>query len=572
YRKQHLDDLADNFGRGWWTFAATGILNTPTRYEGWENFLRGYVTSFERGYGNFTTFNRLGEFNQYVMDDIKVTPNFTLNLGFRWEIVLKPREINEKVFYDYKTFYGGYQPRFGFAWSPAVKSNGFWRKVTGAPGMSSVRGGFGIFHNRIFQSVFSQGGASLRSQPPYGVYRAFNATFNVADPTEGFTYSPAFNPGRISIGQVDPGLRMPTIQQYHFTLDRQLPGKIAFSIGFNRNRGIGLIMNQNLNRARFPILSPVNGVLYDKVDPDPGNTRPEPGYISIAQPRINERRPDSRYANVVYIHNGAWSYFNSMRLSVNKRYSAGLHWSVAYTLGRTIDTGSDVTAGVPISEFGAAINNRALSDFHQKHRLNLNFGYLLPFYKGARGLKGALLGGWTLTGNMTGATANPFTVTTGLDYNADGTANDRPILLDASLYGTSVDNGRRDSSGRIISTTQLPIQGFFPNVFIPLNQRPFDPGNAGKGSIGRNTFFGQGLFNLDSGLYKSFRVREGHKLTFRAELYGITNSPHFAFPTRSTNSQAFGQITSTFNPFNFVGASRSDASARVVQLALRYTF
>ena len=137
-RRQHLDDLADNYSRGWWTFGATGVLGSPSRYEGWENFLRGYATGFEKGCGNFTTYNRLGESNQYVMDDIKLRPNFTLNLGFRWEVVFKPSEVNQKTRYDYNTFWRGVQPRFGFAWFPKVESP-FWTRLTGGEGRFVVR-------------------------------------------------------------------------------------------------------------------------------------------------------------------------------------------------------------------------------------------------------------------------------------------------------------------------------------------------------------------------------------------------------------------------------------------------
>ncbi len=103
-------------------------------------------------------------------------------------------------------------------------------------------------------------------------------------------------------------------------------------------------------------------------------------------------------------------------------------------------------------------------------------------------------------------------------------------------------------------------------------QRPFDPGGSDKDSIGRNTFFGEGLTNLDLALFKSFLVREGQRLTFRAEAFGLTNSPHFSFPTASTASASFGRISGTYNPFNFVGTSRNDAASRIIQLALRYTF
>ncbi|MBI4877064.1 MAG: TonB-dependent receptor [Acidobacteria bacterium] len=572
-RRQRLDDLADNYSRGWWTFGATGVLGQPTRYEGWENFLRGYVTSFDKGYGNFTTYNRLGEFNQYFLDDIKLTPSFTVNLGFRWEVVLKPSERDGKIFYDYQNFTKGFQPRFGFAWSPKAAGNGLWARITGGAGRSSLRGGFGLFHNRIFQSIFSQGGASLRSLPPYGVYRTFTQTFNTADPTGGFTYTPGFNPGRISIAQVDPGLVMPNVQQYHLTVDRQLPGKTSVSLGYNRTRGIGLLQNEITNRARFPFVSPVSGVLYDKIDPDLGSTNPAPGYISTAQPRTNDRRPDARYSNVVFIRNGAWSYFNALRADVKRRFSRGLHWQVAYTFGKTMDTGSDVTQGSPITENGSSRSLRGLSDFYQKHRLNMNASWTLPWFAKSKGLRNRALAGWTVTSNTTFGTGNPFTVTAGNDLNADGTNNDRPILLDQSLFGRSVDNPRPDpATGKQIAVGQLPLGGFFPTVLIPPSQRPFDPGGAVKGSIGRNTFFGQGLMNVDFGVYKSFVVREGHRLMFRAEMYGVTNSPHFSFPSRTTSSQAFGQITGTFNPFNFVGASRNDASSRIIQFALRYTF
>lgn len=448
-----------------------------------------------------------------------------------------------------------------------------WSRLTGGEGHLAVRGGFGLFHNRIFQSVFSQGGISLRSLPPWGVYKAFDATFNVADPTGGFAYDPSYDPGRITIVRVAPDLGMPNIQQYNFTLERQLPGQITFSAGYNRTRGIGLLQNQVTNRARFPFLSPVDGVLYDKIDPDLGNTRPASGYISLAQPRTNQRRPDPRYGAIYSIANGSWSYFNSLRLEVKKRLSHELHWQVYYTFGKTIDTGSDVTAGVTLTENASARSLRGLSDFDQRHRLNLNYSYTLPWFKKSRGLTQIALGGWTLTGNLTFASGKPFAVTAGYDLNADGVTNDRPVLLDQSLYHRSVDNGRIDpQSGVQISKLQLPIAGFYPTFQTPQAQRPFDPGGSGKDSIGRNIFFGEGIKNLDLGIYKAFAVREGRRLLFRAEMYSAANTPRFSFPSASVLSQNFGAISSTYNPFNFVGASRNDTANRIIQLALRYTF
>jgi hypothetical protein len=571
FRRQHLDDLADNYSRGWWTYAATGTVNTPSRYEGWENFLRGYQTDFQKGYGNFTTYNRLGEYNSYAMDDIKLLPNLTVNLGVRWEHVLSPSELYGKIFYSYGDF-DGIQPRFGLAWSP--KSTGGWiAKLTGGPNKTAVRAGFGLFHSRIFQSIFSQGGISLRSLPPYGVYRDFGASFEIADPSGGFSYDPnSFNPGRISTVKINPDLGMPSIQQYHFTIDRQLPGNMALSIGYARTRGIGLLQNQITNRARFPILA-ATGILYDKIDPNPGNTSPAPGFISATQPRINERRPDPRYTSVYLISNNSWSYYNAFRLTLNKRLSHNLSWMVAYSFSKSLDTGSDVTAGNPITEGGSVASNRGLSDLDQRHRININFTYDTPWFKHANGFTRGALAGWKISTNQTFASGNPFTVTAGYDYNSDGVNNDRPLLLDPKLFGRSVDNARTNpATGVQYSVEQFPLSAFYPTVATASVSRPFDPGGTGAGSIGRNTFFGQGLMNVDVALMKSFRVAEGKSLIFRAEGYGVTNTPHFGFPAASVLSQSFGRITSTYSPLNYVGASRSDASSRMMQMALRFVF
>lgn len=565
YRRQWLDDRADQASRGFWNFAATGVLGTAGRYEGYENFLRGFATSFQRGYGNFFTRNRSAEFNQYIQDDFKLTPNLTLNLGLRYEYVLAPKEVDGFINYGYGN-YGAFQPRFGFAWVP-VKSNRILNLITGGSQQSAIRGGFGMFNNRIFGSIFSQR-ANLRALPPYGAVRSFDPTFNVADPSNGFVFRPDQPVGRIDIARVDPSLRLPWVYQWNFTFDRQFGKAVTMSLGYNGTRGIGLLGFNSLNRAQFPFTDPITGIRYDQVDPNPANTTPAPGVISQAQPRVNNRRPDPRYLNVNFITNNIWTYYHSLRAEIRKRNRAGFHWSVAYTLSKSIDTGSDAFEGDPITEFDGPASNRGLSSLHQLHRLNLNYSYELPWFKRGLGWKRQVLGGWQISGNNTFATGNPFTVLAGTDVNGDGINNDRGVLINNSFFGTSVDNGRVDpATGRVISTLQLPA-----TAFLPPAARFFDPGGTGAGSLGRNTFFGQGITFWDLGVTKKFAVREGHNLTFRAEMYNVTNTPRWAFPGRSLNAVSFGVIAGTYNPQNFVGASRTDDLNRVVQLSLRYIF
>jgi hypothetical protein len=259
-----------------------------------------------------------------------------------------------------------------------------------------------------------------------------------------------------------------------------------------------------------------------------------------------------------------------------KRLSRNFTANVAYSFSKSIDTGSDVSAGsasTPLTQSASAITNRALSDFDQRHRININLTYQTPWFRHSRQWVRQALWGWNLSTNETFASGNPFTVTAGYDFNADGVSNDRPLLLNPSYYGVSVDNGRTNpQTGVQRSVEQLPLSVFYPMVTTTAAYRPFDPGGAGTGSIGRNTFFGQGLMNVDLAVIKSFPIRERKTLTFRAEAYGITNTPHFAYPTASVLNSAFGRITSTYSALNYVGASRNDSASRIIQLALRFVF
>jgi outer membrane receptor protein involved in Fe transport len=569
-RRSHLDDFSDNFSRRFWTFGVTPASSTSRGYTAYENFLRGLVTTFQKGFGQFYLENRLFEQNYFFQDDLRLRPNLTLNLGARYEYVASPSDVRDRIRYGYGADRNNLEPRFGFAWSPAV-TQGWRARLTGGAGKSVVRGGYGIFHARIFQSLFSQGGANLRAQPPNGILRSWINTFNVADPTEGFVFQPGFPTGRISILQVDPGFHLPYTQQGNLTVERQLPAKLAVSLGYRWVRGLGLAFYQWTNRARFPLLSPVDGVLYDKIDSNLGNTTPAPGFISAAQPRTDQRRPDTRYTNLLIASNGAWSYYNAMILTVSKRLSHGFHFSSYYTFSKTMDTGSEATStgddtNAGITEFDSFRSLRGLSAFHSAHRFVLNGSWRLP-------LKG-VLGGWILSGTYTAASGQPFTVTAGYDYNADGLANDRPVLLDNRLLGTSVDNGRVDpATGIQHSVNQLPVTAFSPNYVASASvaARPFAPGTAGEGSIGRNTFFLHGMNNFDVAVHKSFAVREGHSLIFRTELYNLLNRVQFGGPSRSVLVSNFGRIASQRNPTNYVGAGRF-TGARFFQFALRYVF
>src|SRR5262249_880815 len=194
--------------------------------------------------------------------------------------------------------YNNFEPRIGFAWTPSA-SGSFLEKLTGGAGDFVIRGGYGIYHDRVFQSIFSQSGLNFRFQPPNGflvtspanpvpvnpggtVVNPNNPTvtasvsggqFEVSDPTCGFQFTPgaasrsvAASGGgvRVAGGQLqtsllipDPNFHLPYVSQFNLTIERKLPGSTALQLTYSGNRGIGLPFFSGINDARFPITSPL---------------------------------------------------------------------------------------------------------------------------------------------------------------------------------------------------------------------------------------------------------------------------------------------------------------------------
>ncbi len=302
-RFQALNDTASGTQRGFWTFSTINTASqvlAGTGFAGWEDFLSGILTGFQIGFGDPVAENRFNETNLYLQDDYRLKRNLTLNLGVRWEGVTAPKEIKNRFNYGYKGDFNNIEPRIGFAWSPEVRE-GFLHKITGNPGNFVIRGGYGIYHGRVFQSIFSQSQLNFRFQPPNGfsitsfsnpcpTNAGTNVTdpagtvfvnggqFEVSDPTCGLVAARTVaaacsltasgcNGVKVAGGQLiapqllpAPGFHLPYVQQWNLTVERKLPWNLAVQIAYNANRGIGLPFFSGINDAQFPITSPLASV------------------------------------------------------------------------------------------------------------------------------------------------------------------------------------------------------------------------------------------------------------------------------------------------------------------------
>ncbi|HEY8172721.1 MAG TPA: carboxypeptidase regulatory-like domain-containing protein, partial [Dehalococcoidia bacterium] len=190
-RRSELNDRASNFNRGFWNFtAACGGVTYPS---GLHAFFAGCVATYQEAFGPDRLENELNEVNLYFEDDWRPFDNLTLNLGVRHERVNVPRETENRIDYLYDD--GAYtDPRLGFAYTPNWGRNRMLHAITGGSGRFSIRGGYGIYHGRVFQSIFSQGGANVRYNPPFATFLSIANSTNISDPTNGFVFQPGVPP------------------------------------------------------------------------------------------------------------------------------------------------------------------------------------------------------------------------------------------------------------------------------------------------------------------------------------------------------------------------------------------
>lgn len=613
-RRQNLDDLADSFSRGFYSFNGTcsnyqdpnapgpsplpgyrdprtAVPGAPPtgnnnqgNLSGFLALINGCVAQFQKGYGPFFLENRIGEVNFYAEDNWKFRPNLTLNLGLRYELVNVPKEAEDRLDYGFENDTNNWEPRVGFAWSPDFQE-GWLKTVFGNSGQSSVRAGYGIYHGRIFQSVFSQGGATVRFNPPnaFNYVRTgvptvdFNPN-NLTDPTNGFTFTPG-QPltASAALAIIDPDLEMPYTQQWNLTFERQIPWASAVRLSYTGNRGIGLLKytldNLPVHNGQ-PILvanHPFNGALAGQtITPaadlfcagtDGSMARPFTAACPIAVPitafeysrlipRTNERRPNPLYTTNTQVSNGAWSYYHALQAEWSKRMTHNINFQAAYTWSKAIDTTSEASfVGTGDSNINgpSAKLSRGLSRFHTPHRLTLFGTARSPFFDNDRGVLGYLLGGWESSLVFKWAHGTPFTVTgTSFDLNLDGFGETRPVLLDPSILGRSIDDPETAQS-------MLPLSAFRSPTSVA------DMVNL----LGRNTFFVDGVKNVDMSFTKRVRLPwEGHNLALRADLFNAFNHVQWGFPNATYTSSALGTLNTTATQY----------APRTIQVSLKYSF
>ena len=505
----------------------------------------------------------------YVQDEIKLSPNFTMRLGLRDEMTNGWNEVaNRCANYFYDPTYaiginphiGGsclaqnnakalWQPRVGLAWDPT--GTGTW----------AVRAGFSIV-NDLLDNLTNR----TYSAPP------FNAREQLTIPATGFLsllpldknapLPPTCGPGApqpCSIYQpagVDPNMFTPTIQEWSFTVERQLTRDLMLQVGYagSQSYHTNLTMDTNSPAPQLcqdpqgcvsggVLAASLRGRVPQGVTYFPPGTRPNP-YVSN---------------NTQWVDQGTASY-HALNVSLQKRVAHGIAFKANYTWSKVIDLNSAILAPSGENEPADVFSpydlflNRGPASFSLHHQFSANFSYQLPLRRGQRfgggadGWKNQLIGGWQWNGIITAQGGFPLTPVIGFNNSGTGDSNITDVPSWNPNFKGPVVLGRVD-------------HWFDPNAFVlPI------PGTFGD--VSRGSIRGPGLVNVDTSFFKKFRISERFNLQLRAEAFNIFNHSNFFYP----NSVVFAGNSASYSYSDTAAQITAAATSRQIQLALKLLF
>ena len=637
-----------SFGASW-DYTQLNILNRNNEtaniaFGEFPDFLLGNVqpgsnsTYFN---GNSNRYYRSNTVGTYVNDLIKVGRNLNVTLGLRWD-------YNGPLWEKYgrlTNFYGntyqynaatdtivssglvfagnnpdfhtpgvsnstmlanqwGLGPRVGVAYTP-------YSRLT-------VRAGFGLYYDRgqffsefspsagggfngpfgvtleppFVTPVLAQQGATLDAPfgttppaaPPVNA-AAFTALLPNISQLSGNTPLPPGNQfGPFLYGGYDPRNKLPYTENWSFDLQYQATNSLLLSLGYIGNHGVHGVLPIPFNQPRVATpQNPIHGQIYSYGY----NVNAYEPIYSFTGGNTDLRVPYIGYSpnSVSYEAEGVSSY-NALQLEARKRLSFGLQFTAAYTWSHSLDEQSGqglfYTGNNPLDPKSAY----ASSDFDQPHTFLLNYTYQLPNFTTRHGFLGALVNGWTISGQWVAQSGTPYSV-----YDFSGSIasiyyglNDyitNPIVPlkpgvtagEAQLQGTTGVNAGKpvlDANAFTIPTLAPGQMGVPPCDAAAV----CDTYESAYGDSGRNLFRAPFQFRVDQTIGKEFVITERVRLRYDFDAFNVFNHPSFDAPNNNVSFYNYGNPPTINNPpAGSLGIiQHTIGSPRFLQMDLHLTF
>lgn len=547
------------------------------------------------GVGNAKRYFRRNYYAGFAQDDWRLKPNFTVNLGLRYEyfgdLTNKGFPINNMVLASapgtqiinsklaltdqlYPTTSDGIAPKLGFAWQPL-----------GSNGNVVVHGGFGVSFDNFDEEPISPAYENGPGYFDYGLCcaglqaTAPNATgtgivFEYGSNNSPFSYAPnpnlavgvnpasgtpnAFTPpgGTPSTPQVEtysilPGMKQATLYNWSFDMQFAFPFQMAFTLGYQGAGGFHFLrlVDQNF--------------LY----PQSNGTCAAGG---ACMPGVNQTPFYAAYVPTADVHTD----YHAMNAHLEKRLQHGVDFSAVYTWSKSLDNASEEGPGYqsnqtdpadPQAEYGP-------SDFDLRQRFTFLGTWSLPNPKGNAWMRNAL-GNWQANGIYSWHTGFPWTPVIGVPSVA--------LVNGASQIAPTRPTGYGPSSGAPVTSPALSNcsdSSFEHGSNFPQGgANYFVYGTPGPPGVQRNSFNGPCYRDVDMSFAKQVTFSpHDHPvlLRFQANLYNIFNltnlSPLEFGSSETTISNVPAAGTHVINPL--FGLAPAADNGRVVEFFGRVEF
>jgi hypothetical protein len=579
------------------------------------DYLRDFSPEFgQRNVGGNTYYGNQKVLYAFVQDDWRVRANLMLNLGVSYSYQEVPvgarfQEANKIAsvpgFIEFRAPIAqkkNFAPKFGFSYSPNYTS-GWLGRIFGSNGESSIRGGFSMGYDYIFDNLY------VLSNPPQaqqtidvagtGTTSHFLANGGIPPtPTGGLT-DPAT--ARLVTGTYIPDQLVPYALTWTGSYQREFHKNWALELRYVGTRGVHLFTQNRLN-VQAPVAPEFgrpglptyigNAPTQAQINALPAGTltladiqhrsTTVPSYLAAGFPA-----PPTGSNLVAFLSNGNSTYHGGS-VNVTRRFANGFQMTAAYTWSHLIDdTTAEVNSTVlsprRVQDFQNLTAERADSALDHRHRLVMSWIYELPWFRKSGGLTEALLAGYHFSGTYTYETGERITIRSGNDANLNGdNAGDRAILNPTGQEGVgslvtplvrncTAFNGDGTCSQSVASRTV----GYAANN---PSARYIQTGNGAVANIGRNTFLLPPINNFDISVFKNFHFTEGRYLQVRADFFNAFNHPQYVPGSVNTVDPV---TTSGLTTLNQIAPLTSDflrpsqvvsSNPRVIQLALRFNF
>jgi hypothetical protein len=564
--------------------ALLGLVNS----EGQTQFFNAAGTRFADDKLGF----RQREMAFFGQDVWKVRPNLSITYGLRWEYYGVPFEQHNNLsnlFADpsgdapftfqpvgpgtghqlYKDYYRNFEPRIGFAWDPFHD------------GRTSIRGGVGVFSDRIYGNLVSDARGNPPFQPSYVNYPSYyngqvsSAQLQAQTAPSQLSASPVVDNSAFTFPDLfDQNMKPPLVISWNFGIQREI-GRMTLEVNYVGNHGTRIIrvldgnppqpslVSQNLAACEAAVGTPGGAPNVEACQEDMqfGNLY---GGGFYTNPSVN----NNAFYHTFSDQTSAQSYYNGLQSQATLRPTHGLQMSMAYTWSHAIDDASDPlnwTTGngnYPVNSFDL-LRERGNSGFDTRQRAVLSFVYQIGVGRGTRylnsGFAGKVFEGWELGGITQWQTGLPYDIFGFLDTLHTGNA-DRATIINPSVLKVPY-------QGKIAAGGSGFFTGYNPAAFNPDDPTSTIPVPWGVPSPSlRNSFYGPGINNWDLNLAKNTRITERIGFQLRFEVYNVFNRVHFAKPDNYLGDPLFGYSTSQ------VGQNDGTTGARQIQIGAKLTF